>query len=283
MLGKIKHLGSTPLAFTLIEVLVVVAIIALLCAILMSQLARARKRAQDVMCQANLRQWATIWAMYCQTNKDSFSEGVVGGGSWHRGEWIIALRSQYYTKMNILRCPLATTRLPGGEEYGGPFNTYYMPLGGSGSHGGEEEPSYGVNSWVYNPLPDVTDIQGRPTEYNWRVLSQAAKSAHWVPVFGDCMWRGGGPYEEGRRGNPPAFDGAWSGADAEMEHFCINRHGGRVNLVFMDWSVRSVDLKQLWKLKWHRRFDTAGPWTRTGGCAPGDWPAWMQHPRFTNY
>ncbi len=280
MRDKTRHPNCAALGFTLIEVLVVVAIIALLCAILLPQLSKARKQARNVVCQANLSQWAAIWAMYCQTNRDSFSEGLVGGGDWHRGEWIICLRSQYYTKMNILRCPLATTRLSGDLEYGGPFNTYYMPMGGSGSRGGGEEPSYGVNNWIYNPLPSVTKIQGRPTANNWRT-STAARNPNRVPVFADCMWRGGGPYEDGPRGDPPPFDGAWSGADAEMEHFCINRHDGYINSLFMDWSVRRVGLKELWKLKWHRNFDTAGRWTRAGGCIPSRWPDWMQ--RFTNY
>jgi len=40
--------------------------------------------------------------------------------------------------------------------------------------------------------------------------------------------------------------------------------------------VREVGLKQLWTLKWHRQFDTAGPWTRAGGCTPEKWPPWMR-------
>lgn len=269
-----KRSATAPLGFTLIEVLVVVAIIALLVALLIPQLTRARRRAQNVVCQANLSQWGKIWAIYCQTNKDSFSAGVVEGADWHRGEWITCLRSQYYTKMDILRCPLATKRIPG-VTHGGPFNTYYMPVGGSGTDSGGEEPSYGLNDWVTSPLPGVTEVQGRPTKHNWRRLGQA-KNPDRVPVFADCMWRGGGPFEKGEKGDPPPFDGAWSGAGAEMEHFCINRHERYVNHLFMDWSVRRVGLKELWKLKWHRNFNVAGRWTRAGGCTPDKWPEWMR-------
>ena len=52
-------------------------------------------------------------------------------------------------------------------------------------------------------------------------------------------------------------------------------------MLFMDWSVRKVGLKELWTLKWSRDFDTAGPWTLAGGVKPEDWPAWMQ--RFKDY
>jgi len=36
-----------------------------------------------------------------------------------------------------------------------------------------------------------------------------------------------------------------------------------------------VGLKELWTLKWHRKYETAGPWTRGGGVQPSDWPDWM--------
>jgi hypothetical protein len=44
----------------------------------------------------------------------------------------------------------------------------------------------------------------------------------------------------------------------------------------MNWSVRKVDLKELWTLKWHRSFNTHGSWTRVGGVALEDWPKWMK-------
>jgi hypothetical protein len=67
----------------------------------------------------------------------------------------------------------------------------------------------------------------------------------------------------------------------EMKRFCINRHDGFVNGLFVDKSVRKVGLKELWTLKWHQNFDTRGAWTRTGGVLPQDWPAWMG--RFKDY
>jgi len=63
--------------------------------------------------------------------------------------------------------------------------------------------------------------------------------------------------------------------------FCINRHGGYVNSLFLDWSVRKVGLKELWTLKWSGDFDTAGRWTKAGGVKPEDWPRWMR--KFRDY
>jgi prepilin-type processing-associated H-X9-DG protein len=54
-----------------------------------------------------------------------------------------------------------------------------------------------------------------------------------------------------------------------MDPFAINRHDGYINGLFMDWSVRKIGLKELWRLKWHRKWDTNG-WS-------GEWPEWMKN------
>jgi prepilin-type N-terminal cleavage/methylation domain-containing protein len=56
-------------AFTLIEVLVVVAIIALLIAIVLPSLARSREQAQRTLCASNLHQQGLGFAMYATDNK----------------------------------------------------------------------------------------------------------------------------------------------------------------------------------------------------------------------
>ena len=66
-----------------------------------------------------------------------------------------------------------------------------------------------------------------------------------------------------------------------VQNFCLNRHGGCVNGLFLDWSVRKVGLKELWTLRWYDQFDRAGPWTKAGGVRPQDWPKWMR--KFKDY
>jgi len=53
-----------------------------------------------------------------------------------------------------------------------------------------------------------------------------------------------------------------------MERYCINRHEGHINAVFLDFSVNKVGIKELWMLKWHKAFNTAGLWTKAGGVCP---------------
>ena len=248
--------------FTLIELLVVIAIIALLMGILMPALALVRKQARSVACQALLKQWGAIWSMFCDDNNGYFSNGQV---AWTRGDWVINLRSQYQTKTKILQCPSATKRLPTGDIWGGPHNTFAMPESATDSVWGEggEEPSYGVNTWIYNQ-------PGASANY-WKTKDSRGTSN--IPVFADTMWRGGGPTEEGTAGDPPQENGQWIDVTHEMMHFCIDRHQGAINMLFMDWHVEKVGLKGLWKLKWHKQFNINGKWAQPD--AP--WPEWMRY------
>jgi prepilin-type processing-associated H-X9-DG protein len=66
-----------------------------------------------------------------------------------------------------------------------------------------------------------------------------------------------------------------------MKMYCIDRHGGAINCLFMDWAVRKVGLKELWTLPWGLYDTTYGPWTKAGGVQPEDWPAWMR--KFKDY
>ena len=96
----------------------------------------------------------------------------------------------------------------------------------------------------------------------------------------DCSWSLVGPehYED-----PPEPEGHYvfqprgkTSLGVDIAGVCVNRHSGGINMLFRDWSVRKVGLKQLWTLKWHPEFDTSGPWTIAGGVQREDWPAWMR-------
>jgi prepilin-type N-terminal cleavage/methylation domain-containing protein len=257
--------------FTLVELLVVISIIALLLSILMPSLSQARKQARDMVCQSNLKQWSLYFSLYTNDNDGRFQQGWQSPYRQDQG-WLATLFDYYENNPEILLCPegdkrstnninrthVAWRAWPGHFPKSIVSEGFWDFLNKKPRYG-----SYGIN-WFVNDVPRTSSVSnyGASQSDFWRRIDAKAGDRSKVPIFLDSMQWVLRPSEIDRPPYPEGFTNRWG-----WDRACINRHNGFVNSVFLDFSVRKIGLKQLWKMKWHRSYNPA---------KHPPWPDWMR-------
>ncbi len=242
----------------------VIAVIALLIAILLPVLQSARKQAKATVCQANLHQWGLLLATLAEGNEGQLRDRDV----WDR------CRTQqfaYYLDHFAFQefCPMATRKISL-TGAGGTFLAWYCP------RHTYRAGSYGLNG--YTPAYDGGEGGLSPptlVKERWPGVYHTRGTAN-VPVMLDCaLWAAYPTHYDDPPRTPELAATHPLISTNSISTFCIARHGGFINGLFMDWSVRKIGIKELWTLQWHPSFSRRGPWTRAGGVEPADWPRWM--------
>lgn len=230
-------------AFTLVELLVVIGIIALLVAILLPALSKSREQAIRIQCASNIRQWGQAFAAYGNENKGTFPYNgpaipivcPVGGKGM---SWTSSIVQDFYAdyllanhnlsdreKNNVLFCPSQTWHreaLNDAKLAGGLIGYFYMP------HRIAGVPS---NPMVYTPAGN-----------GWVEKKKLAQDNRMAPIMSDMQ-----QYNTG--------DKSWN---RYSSHFKSNTPAGG-NFLFEDGHV-----------KWYN-FDTI----QLGSTEPG-WECWYK-------
>ncbi len=252
-------------AFTLIELLIVIAIIGILLTITLPALKVAKRKARDIICRSNLHQWGIVFLTYTKENEDQF---WIEKNVWLTGElqggWMPYL-SEFYGNTDKFRlCPSASkpTSPTGG------IGTTFTRWGGQimvnhrfGSDPEKNYGSYGINLWINKVTDTQPGWRGRP-DLQWQT-TLTKENAATIPMVSDCTWFGTNPDAYNTPGGnpaetrdyweslPPDEPGNWN---RDMARLTIDRHDKAIQMTFMDGSTKKVNLNELWQFNWHRGY-----------------------------
>ena len=129
--------------FTLVELLVVIATIAILAGLLLPALARAKTKAQSIGCVNNLKQLQLGWHMYAQDNNDTCVRITSRNGRDVTPSWILGNGQLDSSPTNIESGLLFT--------YAPALGTYLCPADKALTKGGTPAPqvrSYSISAYL---------------------------------------------------------------------------------------------------------------------------------------
>jgi prepilin-type processing-associated H-X9-DG protein len=288
-------------AFTLVELLVVVGIIAVLIGILLPALNRARKQARTVKCLANVRS-ISLGAMQYWHESKGFSPYYTGGGNPFAGsafqiEWFQQfMRAAEFDEVRL--CPEAwepnlnywpsapPTGVASGPNMPGTANNSWGPYGQAMRYFPENGPvgealhmagSYTANGYALKVHSSgntglLTEAGGGSSAAQQevgrqRLLKYPIRDASRTPHMTDGIWpnawiKSTDDIIAGGNNSiiynlyfsattAPGMSGGSMQIGNDWRRIVVARHGFAINVAFADGHAETVQLPDLWKLKWH--------------------------------
>jgi prepilin-type N-terminal cleavage/methylation domain-containing protein/prepilin-type processing-associated H-X9-DG protein len=139
---KRRHSG-----FTLIELMVVIAIVAILAGLLFSALVRANGKAQAIFCLNNLKQLQTAWFMYMSDQNDWLTPNISASAHNQSGSWVLGNAREDLTTSNVLAGAMFA--------YSKSADTYRCPADQSvviGNKSLRRTRSFSLNAWLHSKI-----------------------------------------------------------------------------------------------------------------------------------
>jgi prepilin-type N-terminal cleavage/methylation domain-containing protein/prepilin-type processing-associated H-X9-DG protein len=267
---SVRGARGSLLGLTLVELLVVIAVIGVLAALLLAAFGSAHLRAQQIKCLSNVRQLSLAIFMYAndQGRHAGYNPPSFPGGNW------MGTLMPYASQNNLRLCPSAP--LPASPVRGGNGQGYadrawvrWTEDGRTMFYG-----SYGYNGWLYSDVVFRDDEEGRSAQLLVYTRENTLQAPTKTPMFSDENWIDGWPRETDAparnlyTGRP--FD-AWGDC---LARWTISRHWARpassaprsvqpgqkltgaINMGMADGHAELVKLENLWTYNWHYNWKT---------------------------
>lgn len=259
-------------AFTLLELLVVIAVIAILISVLIPSLSSARREAMAVSCAAKLRELGNTLTMYANDYEGRLMPAAywsfesIGTGPvvywWGTNESNVVDHERGFV------WPYLQSRLEQSGVYECPEQPWgsYLPQGAAGSL----TSTYGYNGYYLSPANTPGwgfQIGNRP----WQRMSSVKDPAR-VFAFGDAAIDLGAErvHNSALLDPPQLFDG--SGWSANLNPTSSFRHRGRGQFVHVDGHVAGYRAERAWLTS--ERFGIGAVGLENGPSYVPDWRAW---------
>ena len=255
---RMLKVGVDRRAFTLVELLVVIGIIALLMSILLPSLQRSREQAVRVQCANNMRQWGQALQMYVNNNKGLFPHNgraiaAVGPGYGYHLAWNSSTTQRFFDDYlaknkggaggdtdNVLYCPSQDWhRAPQNDPTGNGGLVGYFVL-----FGREVPPDNPANDMQYDP-------PGFPDGKEWVLKKKPGGKYKHAPILADIL-----QYE--------AMGRSWAGYTGHLRR--EKPSGG--NYLFEDGHVTWVDQSP--------NLDRPNLWNIDLGAQLGNWQCYYR-------